>query len=153
MLKQETSANSAEQKSFDANPAAKAILGDWLHQHLLRPSAKVPARHSWRSAACRLLIGVGSLAAATTGLSFLAAVHGAAIRIPMDTVAIVGSLVNLYAVWRVRSLRARPSSQWRVIRPTAKQKRSESIQVWLAIVTLLLVCTEWVFHLYLHGTI
>jgi hypothetical protein len=40
-----------------------------------------------------------------------------------------------------------------MIPPTAKQKRSESIQVWLAIVTLLLVCTEWVFHLFLHGTI
>lgn len=151
MLKQETSANSTEQRSFD-NPAAKrswAIGFTSIFFALLQSACTAFMAIS----GLRLLIGVGSLAAATSGLSFLAAVHGAAIRIPMETVAIVGSLVNLYAVWRVRSLRARPSSQWRMIPPTAKQKRSESIQIWLAIVTLLLVCTEWVFHLYLHGTI
>jgi hypothetical protein len=100
----------------------------------------------------RLLIGVGSLAAATTGLKFFDALHGAAIRIPMEVVAIAGSVVNLYAVWRVRSLRARPASQWRVTPPTAKVRRSESAQVALGVLTLLLVAVEWAFHIYLHGT-
>ncbi len=151
MLKHETSANSAEQRSFD-HPAEKrswAIGFTSIFFALLQSACTAFMAIS----GLRLLIGVGSLAAATTSLRFLAAMHGAAIRIPMETVAVVGSLVNLYAVWRVRSLRARPASQWRMIPPTAKQKRSESIQVWLAIVTLLLVCAEWVFHLYLHGTI
>lgn len=151
MLNQEISANSTEQRSFD-NPAAKrswAIGFTSIFFALLQSACTAFMAIS----GLRLLIGIGSLAAATTSLRFLEALHGAPIRIPMETVAVVGSLVNLYAVWRVRSLRARPSSQWRMIPPTAKQKRSESIQIWLAIVTLLLVCTEWVFHLYLHGTI
>lgn len=101
----------------------------------------------------RLLIGIGSLAAATTGLRLLASIHGEAIRIPMEIVAVVGSAINLYAIWRVRSLRARPSSQWRVGPVTANKKRAESIQIALAIVTLLLVVVEWVFHIYLHGSI
>jgi hypothetical protein len=101
----------------------------------------------------RLLIGIGSLAAATTGLRLLASIHGEAIRIPMEIVAVVGSVINLYAIWRVRSLRARPSSQWRVGPVTANKKRAESIQIALAIMTLLLVVVEWVLHIYLHGSI
>jgi hypothetical protein len=101
----------------------------------------------------RLLIGVGSIAAAMVGLKFIAAMHGATIRIPMEIVAIAGSMINLYAVWRIRSLRARPSSQWRVRPVSPKQLRSESWQIWLAVLTLLLVGVEWGFHIYFHGTI
>lgn len=101
----------------------------------------------------RLLIGVGSLAAATAGLSFLASLHGAALRIPMEVVAIVGAVINLIAVRRVRRLRARPASQWRVKPATTKQLRSEAWQVGMAVATLLLVAVEWGFHIYLHGTI
>ena len=101
----------------------------------------------------RLLIGVGSIAAATVGLRFMAAIHGAAIRLPMEAVAVAGSIINLYAVWRVRTLRTRPSSQWRMNPVTPKQVRSESWQVWLAVLTLVLVGLEWSFHIYLHGSI
>jgi len=101
----------------------------------------------------RLLLGVGALAAAATGLKFLVALHGAALRIPMEVVAIVGSVVNLIAVQRIRRLRARPSSQWRMKPATKKQLRSESWQVGLAVLTLLLVAVEWGFHIYLHGTL
>jgi hypothetical protein len=101
----------------------------------------------------RLVIGIGSLAAATTGLRLLDSIHGEAIRIPMEIVAVAGSVINLYAIWRVRSLRARPSSQWRVGPVTADKTRAESIQIALAIMTLLLVVVEWVFHIYLRGSI
>jgi hypothetical protein len=101
----------------------------------------------------RLVIGLGSLAAATTGLKFLDAVHATALRIPMEIVAIAGSIVNLVAVRRVRRLRAKPESQWRMRPATGKQLRSESWQVGLAVVTLLLVAVEWGFHIYLHGII
>lgn len=101
----------------------------------------------------RLLIGIGSVAAATVGLRFLASIHGAAIRIPMESIAVLGSAINLYAVWRVRTLRARPSSQWRVKPVTAKQLRSESWQIGLAVLTLLLVAVEWGLHIYLKGTV
>ena len=101
----------------------------------------------------RLVIGLGALAAAATGMNFLAALHGAALRIPMEIVAIAGSIVNLLAVRRIRRLRARPASQWRMKPVTTKQLRSESWQIGLAILTLLLVAVEWGFHIYLHGTI
>src|SRR5579862_1104514 len=58
----------------------------------------------------RLLIGVGALAAATTGLNFLGSLHFAVLRIPMEMAAIAGSFLNLIAVRRIRRLRARPSS-------------------------------------------
>ncbi len=101
----------------------------------------------------RLLIGVGSLAAATIGLRLIDSLHVTAIRIPMEVFAIVGSAVNLYAIWRVRSLRARPSSQWRIAPVSADKRRAESIQIVIAVATLLLVAIEWMFHIYLHHSI
>lgn len=101
----------------------------------------------------RLLVGVSSLAAAVAGARFLDTIHGEAIRIPMEIIAIAGSVINLVAIWRVRSLRARPSSQWRVAPLDPKTKRGESIQIALAILTLALVGVEWGLHLYLHRSI
>jgi hypothetical protein len=101
----------------------------------------------------RLLIGIGSLAAATTGLRLLDSIHGEAIRIPMEILAIVGSVVNLFTIWHVRSLRARPSSQWRIAPVSAEKRRAESIQIAISTVTLLLVAIEWTFHIYLHHSI
>ena len=101
----------------------------------------------------RLFIGLGSLAAATAGTNLLASIHGAAIRVPMEIFAIAGSVINLYAIWRVRSLRARPSSQWRVEPVSADKRRAESIQIVIAVVTLLLVAVEWTFHIHLHHSI
>jgi hypothetical protein len=101
----------------------------------------------------RLLIGIGSLAAATVSMNLLASIHGAAIRIPMEIFAIAGSVINLYAIWRVRSLRARPSSQWRVAPVSADKRRAESIQIAIAIGALLLVAIEWTFHIHLHHSI
>lgn len=101
----------------------------------------------------RLLIGLGSLAAATAGTNLLASIHSAAIRIPMEIVAIAGSVLNLYAIWRVRSLRARPSSKWRVVPVSADKRRAESLQIAIAIVTLLLVAIEWTIHIHLHRSI
>lgn len=101
----------------------------------------------------RLLIGVGSLAFAIAGAKFLEGLHGEAIRIPMELIAVVGSVLNLVAVWRVRSLRTRPSSQWRVGPVDPRKKRAETIQIILAVVTLVLVVVEWTIHLHLHGSI
>jgi len=101
----------------------------------------------------RFLIGIGSLAAATSGKTFLASIHGEAIRIPMELLAIAGSAVNLYVIWRIRSLRGRASSQWRVGPVTPEKKRAEIVQAALAIVTLLLVFVEWAIHFHLHHSI
>jgi hypothetical protein len=101
----------------------------------------------------RLLIGVGSLAFAVSGANILASIHGNAIRVPMELLAVGGSAVNLYVIWRIRSLRARPSSKWRVEPVPSAKKRAESIQIALAILTLLLVAAEWTIHIILHGSI
>src|ERR1700734_623431 len=87
----------------------------------------------------RVIIGLGALAAGA-GLNRPATgFHADAIRIPMMAIAVIGSLVNLYVIWRIRSLRSRPSSQWRTSPATPKQKRAEAFQITLAVVTLALV--------------
>jgi hypothetical protein len=99
----------------------------------------------------RVIIGLGALAAAS-GLNRPArGFHQDAIRIPMMVVAVAGSLINLYVIWRIRSLRNRPAAQWRRIAPTARQIRSEWLQVALAIVSLLLVIAEWWTHRIVHN--
>ena len=99
----------------------------------------------------RVAIGLGSLAAAAGLHRPATGFHADAIRIPMMVLAIGGSLVNLYVLWRIRTLRARPSSQWRVQPATAKQKRNETLQIILAIFTLALVAAEYGTHLIVHG--
>jgi hypothetical protein len=99
----------------------------------------------------RVIIGLGALAAAA-GLNRPATgFHADAIRVPMMAIALIGSCINLYVIWRIRSLRARPSSQWRAIPATAKQKRAEVLQIVLAIVTLGLVLAEWITHHIVHN--
>jgi hypothetical protein len=99
----------------------------------------------------RVVIGLSALAAAA-GLNRPATgFHEDAIRIPMMAIAVIGSLVNLYVIWRIRTLRSRPASQWRATPPTPKQKRAEAFQIVLAIVTLALVLAEWITHRIVHN--
>jgi hypothetical protein len=98
----------------------------------------------------RVLIGLGSLAAAASTDAPVTGFHQDAIRIPMMLFALVGAVVNLYALWRVRSLRKRPSSQWRIQSVTAKQKRSERLQAVLSVLTLVVLASEWWAHRMLH---
>jgi hypothetical protein len=98
----------------------------------------------------RVLIGLSALAAAAGVNAAAKGFHQDSIRIPMLWLALVGALGNVYSVWRVRSLRARPAAQWRV-QPVSKDKlRSERLQIVLAIVTLVLVAAEWITHPMLH---
>lgn len=100
----------------------------------------------------RLLIGLTSLAAASILPGFILAIHAEQIRVPMMAVAVLGSLVNLYVLWRIRSLRSRPASQWRVGPITEKQRKSELFQIVLSIFTLALVTAESLAHHHLHGS-
>jgi hypothetical protein len=99
----------------------------------------------------RVVIGLSALAAAAGLHRPARGFHEDAIRIPMMVVAVAGSLVNLYVIWRIRSLRARPASQWRVRPVTARQRRAEVWQMGLAILTLVLVALEYATHLIVHG--
>jgi hypothetical protein len=99
----------------------------------------------------RVIIGLGALAAAA-GLNRPASgFHADVIRIPMMAIAVIGSLLNLYVIWRIRSLRSRPSAQWRTTPVTPKQKRAEAFQIVLAIITLALVAAEWITHRIVHN--
>lgn len=100
----------------------------------------------------RLLIGLTSFTAASLVPGFIITIHTDRIRIPMLIVAVIGSVVNLYVLWRIRSLRSRPSSQWRVQAPTARQLRSETFQFILSVLTLVLVAVECAIHHRLHGS-
>jgi len=66
-------------------------------------------------------------------------------------IALIGSFVNLYVIWRIRSLRSRPSAQWRTSPATPKQKRAEAFQIALAVITLALVLAEWITHRIVHN--
>jgi hypothetical protein len=99
----------------------------------------------------RVVIGLGALAAAS-GLGRPAVgFHQDAIRIPMMVIAVLGSVINIYVIWRIRSLRSRPAAQWRVTAPTNRQIRSERFQIALAVFTLLLVVAEWFTHRIVHN--
>ncbi|HZB87332.1 MAG TPA: hypothetical protein VE291_01625 [Terracidiphilus sp.] len=99
-----------------------------------------------------LLIGATSFAAASIIPGFVFTIHTRWIRIPMMTFAVLGSVANLYVLWRIRSLRSRPSAQWRTQQTTARQKRSEMLQIVLSILTLALVAAESLAHLSLHDS-
>lgn len=99
----------------------------------------------------RVLIGLAALAAAAGLHRPATGFHSDAIRIPMMILAVVGSVVNLYVISRIRALRARPSSQWRMQPVSSRQRRNEVLQAALAIFTLLLVAAEYATHLIVHN--
>ena len=60
----------------------------------------------------------------------------------MEALAVTGSVINLMAVRRLKQLHARPASQRKMRTVSAEKLDSESWQVWLAVLTLLLVGVE-----------
>lgn len=94
----------------------------------------------------RVLIGLTALAAGSIYIP-VARFHQDAIRIPMLTLATAGAVVNLAVLAWIWWMRSRPAAQWRRGELNAKQRRSERLQVALAVLTLLLVGLE----LWTHG--
>jgi hypothetical protein len=93
----------------------------------------------------RVAIGVGALAAGSIAAPLLS-FHRDAIRTPMLVLAVAGALINLAVLYWIRHLRSRPASQWRRREPSAKERRSERLQVALSILTLVLVALELWTH-------
>ena len=99
----------------------------------------------------RLGIGLAALAASSIAEPILS-FHRDAIRIPMLIMAVVGAVINLLVLAWVWHLRARPESQWRRQEITKKQRRSERLQVTMAVLTLVLVALEvWTHPIVNHG--
>ena len=97
----------------------------------------------------RLGIGLAALTASSIA-GPLVPLHRDAIRIPMLMIATAGALINLLVLAWVRKLRARPEAQWRRREPTRKQRRSERLQIAMAVLTLALVGLEVWTHAILH---
>jgi len=100
--------------------------------------------------AIRVAIGLSALAAASGTYAPARGWHQDAIRIPLLALAAAGALVNLAVLAWIWRLRAQPSAQWRRREISAKEKRSERLQVVLAIVTLVLVGLETWTHPMVH---
>ncbi len=100
----------------------------------------------------RVAIGLSALAAASGIYAPAKGFHQDAIRIPMLILATVGAVVNLAVLAWIRHLRSRPSAQWRRRELSSKEKRSEKLQVAMAILTLILVGLETWTHPMVHRT-
>jgi hypothetical protein len=100
----------------------------------------------------RVAIGLTALAAAGGIYAPAKGFHQDAIRIPMLIVAAAGAVVNLLVLGWIWRLRAQPEAQWRRRTLTTKEKRSERLQVALAILTLVLVGLETWTHPMVHRT-
>ncbi len=103
--------------------------------------------------AVRFAIGLGSLAMTVGAGAFLVRFHADSIRIPMMTVAVAGSLLNLAVLAHVRYLRKRPASRWRQRPLTGDTKRRERQQFLLSMLSLVLIVVEEYFHLALRHTL
>lgn len=100
----------------------------------------------------RVAIGLSALAAASGIYAPARGFHQDAIRIPMLVLATVGSVVNLAVLAWIRHLRSRPAAQWRRHELSPKEKRSEKLQVAMALLTLVLVALETWTHPMVHRT-
>ena len=98
----------------------------------------------------RVAIGLSALAAAAGIHAPAHGFHQDAIRIPMMTLAFLGATLNLFVIWKVRSLRSKPAAQWRQQPVTKKKLNSERFQIALSILTLLLLAAEWITHPLVH---
>lgn len=100
----------------------------------------------------RVAIGLSALAAASGIYAPAKGFHQDGIRIPMLILAAVGAIVNLAVLAWIWHLRSRPAGQWRRRELSSKEKRSEKLQLGMAILTLVLVGLETWTHSMVHRT-
>ena len=94
----------------------------------------------------RLAIGLTAFVISGSILAPVGWFHQDAIRIPMLLLAAGGAVVDLAVLAWIRHLRTRPSAQWRKREKSGKERRSERLQLTLAVLTLLLVGLETWTH-------
>ena len=97
----------------------------------------------------RVGIGLSSLVMAAGTAAAIDRFHVDWLRIPMISLALLGSVLNLVVLWQVRRLRQRPAERWRQVSP----RPGKRMQLVLSIVTLILLGLEerqhliWLHHL------
>jgi hypothetical protein len=97
----------------------------------------------------RLAIGLTAFALAGSVAAPIHWFHQDAIRIPMLVLAAVGAVADLLILAWMRHLRAQSAAQWRRREQSSNEKRSQRLQVAVAILTLLLVGLETWTHVIL----
>jgi hypothetical protein len=100
----------------------------------------------------RLAIGAGALISAGFGAN-LDRFHHSWLRLPMLSLALLGSVVNIAVLIQIRVLRNRPASRWRQRPLSAGKIRMERMQWVLSILTLVLLGVEEYLHLKLNGQV
>lgn len=99
----------------------------------------------------RLAIGLTAFALSGSVFAPVLWFHQDAIRIPMLLLATVGAVVDLAVIAWIRHLRQRPSGEWRKREKSGGEKRSERLQIALAVLTLVLVAMEtWTHSIMVH---
>jgi hypothetical protein len=101
----------------------------------------------------RLAIGIGALVLTSGAGAAMVRFHTDWIRIPMLSLALVGSVVNLAILIHARRLRSRPSAQWRLKALTPRQIKMERLQWVLSIAALVLIGVEEYLHFGFHHTL
>lgn len=99
----------------------------------------------------RLAIGLTAFVMAGSVAAPVSWFHQDAIRIPMLVLATAGAIVDLGVLAWMRHLRTRSSAQWRRRERSAVEKRSQRLQLALAVLTLALVGLEtWTHTIMVH---
>ncbi len=99
----------------------------------------------------RVAIGLTAFALSGSVFAPVRWFHQDAIRIPMLVLATAGALLDLAVLAWMRHLRQRPSADWRKREKSSKEKRSERLQLALAVLTLVLVGLEtWTHAIVVH---
>ncbi|HEY2001345.1 MAG TPA: hypothetical protein VGG80_03445 [Acidobacteriaceae bacterium] len=99
----------------------------------------------------RFVVGVGSLVLSASAGAMVDRFHADALRIPMVSLALIGSLLNLAILGQLRRLRRRPASLWRQHPPSARKLRMEGLQMVLSVATLALLAVEELLHYHYNG--
>jgi hypothetical protein len=99
----------------------------------------------------RFAVGLGSLVLSAGAGTMVDRFHADALRIPMVSLALIGSLLNLAVVAQIRRLRHRPASQWRQQPLSPRKLRMERVQILFSFATLALLAVEELLHYHEFG--
>ena len=89
----------------------------------------------------RVGIGISSLVLAASTAATIDRFHVDWLRVPMISLALLGSILNLAVLWQIRRLRKSPAAKWRQMPLSSGKLRMERMQLFLSIATLF--CWGW----------
>jgi hypothetical protein len=122
----------------------------------------IPLKRSWGAfflatieAVCLFVVTAGRTGIALSAISasvtgWITFLHRDIFRIPALLLAIIGSVLNLWILWRSHRLRNSPSAVWRKRPLTAKERWRISIVLVLSVLTLFTAAFEIHLHRLIH---